>query len=129
VRKFNSYFAANIFIMQQFIQRWIKFSLISLAAVAFLGCKLRYKIAFSLSFINQKYLLHHHSHFAFAGWITQALMACLIGYLSKSSLTNPLFNELLLAAALIMFTGITLTVTSQFKRIEHLNTSQKLFTH
>src|SRR5450755_456848 len=115
--------------MQQFIQRRIKFSLISLAAVAFLGCILRYKIAFSLSFINQKYLLHAHSHFAFTGWITQALMACLIGHLSKSSLTNPLISELLLAAALIMFTGITFTVISQFKRIRYLNTSQKLFTY
>src|ERR1019366_7763951 len=115
--------------MQQFIQRWIKFGLISLAAVAFLGCKLRYKIAFSLSLINQKYLLHAHSHFTFAGWITQALMACLIGYLSKSSLTNPLFSELFLAAALIMSIGVTCTVIFQFKRIRYLNTSQKLFTY
>ncbi len=74
--------------MQRFIQQWIKISLISLAAVALLGCVLRYKIAFSLPFINQKYLLHAHSHFAFAGWITQALMACLVGYLAKHSPIN-----------------------------------------
>lgn len=74
--------------MQRFIQRWIKVSLTSLTAVAFVGCILRYKIAFSLPFIDQKYLLHAHSHFAFAGWITQALMACLVGYLAKSTATN-----------------------------------------
>jgi hypothetical protein len=129
VREFNSYFAANIFIMQRFIQQWIKVSLISLATVAFLGCILRYKIAFPLPFINQKYLLHTHSHFAFTGWITQALMACLVGYLSKSSLTNPLISELFLAAALIMSIGVTCTVISQFKRIRYLNTSQKLFNY
>ena len=88
MRRFNPYFAANIFIMQRFIQQWIKISLISLATVALLGCILRYKIAFSLPFVDQKYLLHAHSHFAFSGWITQALMTCLIGYLAKSSLPN-----------------------------------------
>src|SRR5665647_154052 len=83
MRRFNSYFAANICIMQRFIQQWIKISLISLATVALVGCILRYKIAFSLPFIDQKYLLHGHSHFAFAGWITQALMSLLVGYLAK----------------------------------------------
>lgn len=74
--------------MQRFIQQWIKISLLSLATVALIGCILRYKIAFSLPFVDQKYLLHAHSHFAFSGWITQALMVCLTGYLAKSSPTK-----------------------------------------
>jgi len=53
--------------------------------VAFIGIILRYKIAYSLPYIDQKYLLHGHSHFAFAGWITQALIALLIGYLSEQT--------------------------------------------
>jgi len=99
MRRFNSYFAANVFIMQRFIQRWIKISLISLATIALLGCILRYKIAFSLPFVDQKYLLHAHSHFAFSGWITQALMTCLTGYLAKSSQAKiqKKYNGLLLA--------------------------------
>ncbi|KAA9038147.1 hypothetical protein FW778_15455 [Ginsengibacter hankyongi] len=85
--------------MQRFIQQWIRISLISLATVALLGCILRYKIAFSLPFVDQKYLLHAHSHFAFSGWITQALMTCLTGYLAKSpqAKIQKKYNVLLLA--------------------------------
>jgi hypothetical protein len=51
--------------------------------VAGIGIVLRYKIAFSLPFINQKFLLHGHSHFAFAGWISQAIMVLMVAYLYK----------------------------------------------
>lgn len=61
---------------------WIKISLINLMLVAIIGCILRYKIAFSIPFIDQKHLLHGHSHFAFTGWITQVLMALLVNHLS-----------------------------------------------
>ncbi|MEO7264868.1 MAG: hypothetical protein ABIW38_08145 [Ferruginibacter sp.] len=43
---------------------------------------MRYKIAFYLPFIEQKHILHSHSHFAFAGWITQVLMLLLVHHLS-----------------------------------------------
>jgi hypothetical protein len=56
--------------------------------VAVLGVILRYKIAFSLPFIDQQNLLHGHSHFAFGGWVTQALMTLLVGYLSERSGKN-----------------------------------------
>lgn len=93
--------------MQRFIQGWIKVSLISLATVALMGCVLRYKIAFSLPSINQKYLLHAHSHFAFSGWITQALMACLVGYLAKLSPTKIQKKyQVLLVANLITACGM-----------------------
>ena len=52
--------------------------------VAALGLILRYKIAYSLPFLDQKYILHSHSHFAFSGWITQTLMILMIFYLSKT---------------------------------------------
>lgn len=67
------------------IQRWLKIALFNLFIVATIGVVLRYKIAYSLPFIDQKHLLHGHSHFAFAGWITQALMILLVGYLSKQN--------------------------------------------
>ena len=51
--------------------------------VALLGVVLRYKIVYSLPFIDQKKLLEGHSHFAFAGWITQVLMALMINWLSE----------------------------------------------
>ena len=58
-------------------------SFLNLLIVAFIGVILRYKIAFLLPFIDQKYLLHGHSHFAFAGWVTQVMMVLLVQYLSQ----------------------------------------------
>jgi len=67
------------------LKKWLQFSLFNLGLVALLGVTLRYKIAFSLPFIDQQNLLHGHSHFAFSGWVTQALMAMLTGYLSETT--------------------------------------------
>lgn len=69
--------------MATYFKRWLKICLINLLIVASIGVLLRYKIAFSLPFIDQKHMLHGHSHFAFAGWITQALMVLLVAYLAK----------------------------------------------
>src|SRR5690349_17095422 len=63
------------------IYNWQKISLFNLFLVSLLGVTLRYKIVFSLPFIDQKFLLHAHSHFAFAGWISQVLMAFIAKYL------------------------------------------------
>jgi hypothetical protein len=71
--------------MHSSLRKWLLVSLFNLMLVAFIGIILRYKIAFSLPFIDQKYLLHAHSHFAFAGWITQALMALLVATLSAQN--------------------------------------------
>jgi hypothetical protein len=65
------------------LRRWLQISFFNLLLVSFLGITLRYKIAFYLPYINQKYLLHGHSHFAFAGWITQVLMVLMVQYLSR----------------------------------------------
>lgn len=67
--------------MNPILRRWLQISLFNLLLVASLGVIMRYKIAFSLPFINQRNLLHAHSHFAFAGWITQVLMSLLVSYL------------------------------------------------
>ncbi|MDE3142642.1 MAG: hypothetical protein KGL19_00715, partial [Bacteroidota bacterium] len=64
------------------LRNWLRISFFNLLIVAFIGTILRYKIAFSLPFVNQKYLLHGHSHFAFSGWITQVLMVLLVHHLS-----------------------------------------------
>jgi hypothetical protein len=66
-------------------RKWIRIALINLFIVALLGVIMRYKIAYSLPFIDQKNFLHAHSHFAFAGWITQALMTLMVAYLAKHS--------------------------------------------
>jgi len=69
-------------------QKNIRICLINLFIVALMGVTMRYKIAYSLPFIDQKNFLHAHSHFAFAGWITQALMTLMIAWLAKSSSEN-----------------------------------------
>ncbi|MDP1843533.1 MAG: hypothetical protein Q8K64_08950 [Sediminibacterium sp.] len=61
---------------------WLRIVFFNLLFVAFIGLILRYKILFSLPFIDQKHLLHGHSHFAFTGWVTQVLMVLLIANLS-----------------------------------------------
>lgn len=68
--------------MNKFLHRWLVVSFFNLLLVAGLGVLLRYKIAYSLPFIEQKHVLHSHSHFAFAGWITQTLMVLMVHYLS-----------------------------------------------
>ncbi|OIR12923.1 hypothetical protein GALL_59910 [mine drainage metagenome] len=65
------------------LRNWLRISFFNLLIVAFIGTILRYKIAFSLPFVDQKYLLHGHSHFAFSGWVTQVLMVLLVYHLSK----------------------------------------------
>lgn len=65
-------------------RKWITATLFSLLFVAILGLLLRYKIAFSLPFINQKYLQFGHSHFAMTGWFTQLLIVLLASSVSKT---------------------------------------------
>lgn len=68
--------------MNNYLSKWLKICFLNLFLVAFLGLILRYKIAFSLPILHQKFLLHSHSHFAFSGWVTQSLMVLLIHNLS-----------------------------------------------
>lgn len=63
-------------------QQWLQISIINLLVLAVVGIILRYKIAFSLEWISQKHLLHGHSHFAFYGWVAQAIMTLIIEALS-----------------------------------------------
>lgn len=68
--------------------RWIRIALINFLIVALAGVILRYKINFPLPFINQKFLLHGHSHFAFVGWVTLALIAMMVNYLIRSDVVT-----------------------------------------
>ncbi|MGV8992997.1 MAG: hypothetical protein ACOH1O_02760 [Flavobacterium sp.] len=65
------------------LQFWLKFSLINLCLVAFIGTVMRYKIGFEFPFLNQKNLQHSHSHFAFAGWVSHTLMVLMVYYLNS----------------------------------------------
>lgn len=62
---------------------WLKFSMFNFILVAVLGVIMRYKIAFSFPFLDQKNTQDAHSHFAFYGWITQIIYVFIINYLHK----------------------------------------------
>ena len=100
--------------MNTFLSKWLSISFLNLFLVAFLGLILRYKIAFYLPFLNQRYILHSHSHFAFSGWITQSLMVLLIYYLS-SKIGEQVFKKYrpLLYANLICSYGMLITFLVQ----------------
>jgi len=74
--------------MDRSLHKWLSVSLFNLLIVSVLGCLLRYKIAYSLPIVNQKFLLHAHSHFAFSGWVTQVLMALMVKYLVDKTNSN-----------------------------------------
>jgi hypothetical protein len=74
--------------MKIIVEKWLTIALVNLCVLALLGITLRYKIAFSLPFIDQRNLLHGHSHFAFSGWVSTALMTLLLYYLQKNKQEN-----------------------------------------
>lgn len=69
--------------MNTIATKWIRLSLFNLLLVATAGFLLRLKILFPLPWIHHKHLLHAHSHFAFAGWISLFLMSALVGLLPE----------------------------------------------
>lgn len=64
---------------------WLKFSLVNLFLVALLGTLLRYKMGFPFPALEFKNLLHSHSHFAFAGWITHTIMVLMVYFLDQNA--------------------------------------------
>lgn len=94
--------------------RWVRVALLNLLLVALMGVIMRYKIAYSLPWINQRNLLQAHSHFAFAGWITQMLMTLMVRYLDdKGAEIVPIKYTWLLFANLITAYGMLFTFPLQ----------------
>jgi hypothetical protein len=94
--------------------KWVRIALINLLIVALLGVIMRYKIAYSLPFIEQKKIQHAHSHFAFSGWITQVLMTLMVIYLGRQQVSFSLKKyKWLLSANLIASYGMLLTFPFQ----------------
>ncbi|MET1054469.1 MAG: hypothetical protein ABWY16_04110 [Pedobacter sp.] len=63
--------------------KWLKIALFNFLITALAGILLRYQSNFPMASINYIFLLHSHSHFAFTGWVSLALMSLMINYLSK----------------------------------------------
>src|SRR6188768_1410092 len=63
--------------------------LFNLLMVASVGLLLGFKMAASLPWVNHKFFLHGHSHFAFSGWVSLVLMVAIIQRIYKDSVTGP----------------------------------------
>jgi len=87
---------------------WLKFSVINLFLVALIGTFLRLKVCMEFPF-QQKFLLHAHSHFAFAGWISHTLMVLMIYYLKNKCKNLPMTRYIwLIIANLVCSYGMLL---------------------
>ena len=67
--------------MNEFAKKWCRIALFNLLLVSVAGVILRLKIISPIPWLNYKFLLHGHSHFAFAGWVSLFLMAAMVGIL------------------------------------------------
>ncbi len=65
------------------VRQWVILALVSLCFVAITGLLMRLKILLPMPAVNQKFVLHAHSHFAFAGWISHALMVFMAAVLHR----------------------------------------------
>ena len=92
---------------------WITISLINLSIVALLGVLLRSKILFSIPWIDFKFMLHAHSHFAFAGWITLCLFTLLtFEILPRKNSSKPKYKYLLTA---LLLTSVGMLLSFPFQ--------------
>jgi hypothetical protein len=105
-------------------KNWFRLCLLSLSIVALFGTLMRYKIAFEFPWLEQKNLLHAHSHFAFSGWVSQFLysaFAMLIApYLSEKRQKN--YNLLLVTNLLCAF-GMLIAFTVQGYKVLSISLS------
>lgn len=62
----------------EIFKQWFRWGIFNLAIVALYGTMMRYKIAFDFPFLEQKNLLHAHSHFAFSAWISHFIYCGLV---------------------------------------------------
>ncbi len=90
---------------------WIDLSLLNLCIVGMLGFILRSKILFSLPGINYLNLLDAHSHFAFGGWVTLALLFLLVRELLPESFGKRSVYPWLFGGIVLSTLGILLTIS------------------
>lgn len=88
-----------------FLRFHTRIALLNLSLLAFIGVLMRLKIAFAFPWLQQKFLLHAHSHFAFSGWVSHMLMLLLLQLLpvSVTAFQQLAFRRLLLANLLCAY--------------------------
>ncbi len=92
---------------------WVGIALVNLCVVALLGFVLRSKILFSIPFIDFKYLLHAHSHYAFGGWVSLALLVLMTYEILPRSVNKNKRYKWLLLCILVFAIGMLLSFPFQ----------------
>src|SRR5438034_4284309 len=90
---------------------WVSISLFNFCIVGLLGVILRSKILFDLPWINYLNLLDAHSHFAFGGWLTLALLMLFVRELLPEPYRNKNFYQWMLGSIFLSSAGTLLTAT------------------
>ena len=86
------------------MKNWYRLALFNLIVLTLLGLILRYKINFPLDFLEQKNLLHAHSHFAFNGWVSFLLQVLILDHFSNCFKDAPKFwNRFFLVSSIINY--------------------------
>lgn len=78
-------------------KNWVKIAVFNLSIVVCLGVLMRYKIAFNFPFLEQKNILHSHSHFAFSGWISQTILLYLYYFIKKHTIKSKKYAYILVS--------------------------------
>jgi len=93
------------------LKNWVIISLINFFIVGCLGLLMRVKFLYSLPWIDHKYLLHSHSHFAFTGWVTTALMVFFFAAASRMNRREAFIphQQLLILANLLISYGMLIS--------------------
>ena len=88
---------------------WASTSLFNFCIVGLVGVVLRSKILFDLPWINYLNLLDAHSHFAFGGWITLALLMLFVRELLPELYRNKNVYQWMLGSIFLSSAGTLLT--------------------
>ena len=88
---------------------WASISLFNFCIVGLVGVILRSKILFDLPWINYLNLLDAHSHFAFGGWITLALLMLFVRELLPDLYRNKNVYQWMLGSIFLSSVGTLLT--------------------
>ena len=97
------------------VRYWALFSLFNFFLVAILGLLMRLKILLPMPYINQKFMLHAHSHFAFSGWVSHILMVLIVAaiFQKKSNQALPGRYQGVVLANLLAAYGMLVTFSIQ----------------
>ena len=97
-------------------KRWVEIALINFCVVALAGVTMRYKINFALPIVDQKYLMHGHSNFAFTGWVAMALMILMVRYLIRNNVETSYkkYNRILISEVIASYAMFVSFITQGY---------------